>query len=497
MGQGMAEMGDARRRIAAHLRVTPQWLGYGTAVVLTSSALALTRQVPNVNSDPFYTLFTIAVAISTWIGGRRSGLLALLLSIASGAYLFTLAFQFKTLTHDIAQLVFFAGTAFLVMWLIAALQSTEQHLRDSEIRFRTLTEAVPQMLWSTDPSGNADYLSQQWLTYTGQTLQGGIGSGWQEVLHPEERDQIAAVWRHSVESGETYEVQVRLRRADGVFRWMLVRGIPMRDTDGKITKWFGTCTDMHEQRMAEERLRKAEKLAAAGRLASTMAHEINNPLEAVTNLLFLAKSDPALPEGSCREYLSRADQELARVTYLVRQALGWFRASTSAALVNVPQMINDLLAIYAGKIAAKDLHFERRLEGNIELRLAPEELRHVFANLLTNAIDASPMGGAIRLRAYERRDWTYAEGHGVCISVADEGPGIRPEDRSRLFEPFFTTKKDVGAGLGLWAAKAMIERWNGRIRFRSCVRPGRSGTVFSVFLPIVKMQARASSCSGS
>jgi PAS domain S-box-containing protein len=476
-------MENTKRSIAPQVS---KWLGYGLAIVLTTSALALTLQIPDVHRDPFYTLFTIAVAISAWIGGRRAGILALLISIASAVYLFMLRFHYWSAKHDVAQLVFFAGTAFLVMWLIAALQSTYQHLRESEARFRTLTEAVPQMLWSADASGGVDFLSQQWLSYTGQPIERGLGGGWQEVLHPEERDRVIAEWLHSVESGEAYEVQARLRRADGAFRWMLIRGIPLRDSGGKITKWFGACTDIHEQKIAEEALRKAEKLGAAGRLASTMAHEINNPLEAVTNLLFLAMSDPALPEGACRDYLTRADQELVRVTHMVRQALGWFHGSVSRTFVNVGQAIDSLLIIYSGKITSKNLRLDRQVESKVELKFAQEELRHVLANLLSNAIDASPSGGTIRLHAYERRDWAQENRRGVFISVADSGPGIRPEDRSNLFEPFFTTKKDVGSGLGLWAAKLIVERWKGRIRFRSSTRAGQSGTVFSVFLPITE-----------
>lgn len=473
------------------ISMTPAWIRYGTAVFSTGIALIFTLLVPQAPRDPFFTLFTVAIAISTWIGGARPGLLALFLSIVSAASFFYRGGFFWSSVHDMSQFMFFIGTALFVMWLINALQSSRKQLRNSENRIRTITEAVPQMLWSTDSNGNADYLSQQWLDYTGQTLNQAMGSGWQEVLHPEDQEQVKAAWRHSIDTSEIYEIECRLRRSDGVYRWMLARGLPLLDSQGNVTEWFGSCTDIQEQRIAEEGLRQAEKLAATGRLASTMAHELNNPLESVTNLLFLVRSDPALPDGACRDYLAHAEQELARVTHMVGLTLGFFGGNSSPTLVSVPEIVNDLLAIYAGRIVAKKLHIEPRFDENLELRAVRAELRQVFANLLTNAIDVSPMGGSIYLRVHRRRDWSHPERHGVRVSIADQGPGIKLEDRPKLFEPFFTTKKDVGTGLGLWASKRMIERLNGWIRFRSSNRPGRSGTVFSVYLPTVQVRAHA------
>jgi PAS domain S-box-containing protein len=463
------------------------------AVVSTIIALVLTLLVPHARRDPFFTLFTVAVAITTWIGGARPGLTALLFSVVCVTSLFELRASFWGSIHDVAQFLFFLATALFIIWLIDALQSSRQQLRNSEIRMRTLTEAVPQLLWSTDANGNVDYLSQQWLDYTGQTLEQATGSGWQDVLHPEERERVIAAWRYAVESATVYEVECRLRRADGAYRWMLSRGLPLRDRDGKVQEWFGTCTDIHDQITAEEGLRRAEKLAATGRLASTMAHEINNPLASVTNLLFLARTSPGLTDDVCRDYLARADKELARVTHMVGQVLGFFGESTSPTLVSIPETVNDLLTIYAGKITAKKLRIEQKLEDNLELRAVRGELRRVLANLLVNAIDVSPIGGIICLRAHGRRAWNAPECRGVSITVADQGAGIQVEDRSKLFEPFFTTKQDVGTGLALWASKRMIERWNGRIRFRSSTQPGRSGTVFSVFLPAPQARAQASS----
>jgi PAS domain S-box-containing protein len=355
-----------------------------------------------------------------------------------------------------------------------------------------VSAGIARRLWSTDALGNADYLSQQWLDYTGQTLSEAMGDGWQKVLHPEERDKVIATWRNSVASGGTYEIQCRLRRFDGTFRWMLARGVTQKDINGRSTKWFGTCTDIEEQKRAEEVLRRAEKLAAAGRLASTMAHEINNPLESITNLLYLAKSDPSLPDGSCRDYLVRADQEVARVTHMVRQTLGLFRGRPSAGEISPSVALNDVLEFYAGKIAAKALRIERDVIDQIELHAVQTELEQVFATLLANAIDASPMGGVVRVRIRKRRDWTDPERHGACISVSDQGPGIVSEHRLRIFEPFFTTKKDVGTGLALWAAQGIVQRWGGWIRFRSSSRPATSFTVFSVFVPAVQTRAQAS-----
>jgi PAS domain S-box-containing protein len=366
-----------------------------------------------------------------------------------------------------------------------------QELAKSEARFRTLAESIPQITWSTTADGAVDYISKSWCDFTGLTMEQSLGyEGWMSVLHPDDAGWVRDRWEHSISHGERYEVECRMRTADGSYRWILARGIPMFETDGRIQKWFGTCTDIHSQRLAEEALRDAEKLSAAGRLAMTAAHEINNPLASITNLVFLAKDALDHSPTECREYLNNADHELQRVTHMVSQTLGFYKDSSSPMLTDPVETAQEVLSVYQQKINAKRIDVKVEHETVQPIVLARGDLRQVIAHVLLNAIDASPLYGAIRLRICSGCDWKIPPYSGVRISVADQGCGIPIENRTRLFQPFFTTKKDVGTGLGLWTVKGILDRHRGAIRFKSSVRPGRSGTVFSMFFPAAEVQTQ-------
>jgi signal transduction histidine kinase len=240
--------------------------------------------------------------------------------------------------------------------------------------------------------------------------------------------------------------------------------------------------DISERKRAEDALRTSEKLAATGRLAATIAHEINNPLEAVTNLMFLAKNDPGLPPP-VRDHLDLADQELGRVSHIARQTLGFYRDSSSPVPIKLSEVMDGILQLYTRRIAYKNLQVERRYQTQAEVFGLIGEVRQVFSNLLVNAMDASSKNGRIIVHVAPWRDPKRPARRGVRVTVADQGSGIPAALRSRVFEPFFSTKRDVGTGLGLWVSRALVEKHEGQIRFRSSTTPGRTGTVFSVFLP--------------
>jgi PAS domain S-box-containing protein len=240
--------------------------------------------------------------------------------------------------------------------------------------------------------------------------------------------------------------------------------------------------DSSERKQTEEKLRLTEKLATAGRLAASMAHEINNPLEAVVNLVFLAANEPSLPE-EVRDHLLNADRELARVIHIARQTLGFYRDTSTPVLVQPGLVLDEILDLYGRKIEYKDLKVETRYDPLEPVQALMGDLRQVFSNLIVNAIDASPREGRLVVHVSAARDWATRAQIGVHISVADEGPGIPVSLRARIFEPFFSTKQDVGNGLGLWITKSLVEKSGGRIRFRSRPEAGVTGTVFSVFVP--------------
>ncbi len=243
-----------------------------------------------------------------------------------------------------------------------------------------------------------------------------------------------------------------------------------------------------QQKKMEMALHTSEKLASVGRLAATVAHEINNPLEAVTNFIYLAKLDPALPEN-VKGYLTHADNELGRVAHLVQQTLGFYRDNSAAARLAIVDVIQDVLITYERKIKHKELHIEKKIEPGLEIATLLGELRQILSNLVANAIDASKDGGKIVIGARASRHF-HTGRPGIRITIADTGVGMSREQKKKLFMPFFTTKKEVGTGLGLWITKDLLEKKGGHIRFRSSDQ-GKSGTVISIFLPLESPAAAA------
>lgn len=307
-------------------------------------------------------------------------------------------------------------------------------------------------------------------------------------IHPEDRERVGEVVQTAIASGQPYEVEFRAVWPDGSVHWLSARGALVHDAQGKPHKIIGIAMEVTERHQAERALRETEKLAAAGRLAATIAHEINNPLEAVTNLVFLAKSDRSLSPVT-REYLSNADVELRRVNHIVRQTLGFYRESSHPVWVKLGKIVEDLLSLYSKKINSKEIDITRKIDHDVAVFGFEGELRQVVANLIANAIDAAPPGGRIVVRLKPTRDRSGSQL--VRLLVADNGGGIVHEHRTRIFQPFFTTKKDVGTGLGLWVSKGIVEKHHGRIGVRSITADGKSGAIFCVELPVAAADAPA------
>lgn len=229
-------------------------------------------------------------------------------------------------------------------------------------------------------------------------------------------------------------------------------------------------------------LRDNQKLITIGRLAASIAHEINNPLEAVTNLLYLVGEEKDLP-ASARGYLELAQRELGRVGQISRQTLNFSRETTGPVRTSVHELMEEVLSLYNRRIAEKNLRVERQYDCPDEATVYPGEMRQVLSNLVTNAVEASSTRGRLRIRIRCARNWSDPGVKGLRISVADNGTGIDPAVQRRLGEPFFTTKGQRGTGLGLWVTRSIIQRYGGEIQLRSSTTPERHGTVFSIFLP--------------
>ena len=238
---------------------------------------------------------------------------------------------------------------------------------------------------------------------------------------------------------------------------------------------------MTERKLTEDALIKSEKLAAMGRLAGIIAHEINNPLEAISNAFYLLRRHPSLDEEA-QYCASLAEQELARVAHITKQTLSFYRESARPVSVRISDILDNVLELQSRCLKANGVVLETDYDDSATIHGFPVELKQVFLNLIGNAIQAMAHGGRLRVRVSE---WTEdsTRRRGVKISVCDTGSGIDPKDAKRIFEPFFTTKDIKGTGLGLWISRGIIQKYEGSIGFRSMRLAGGHATCFSVFIP--------------
>jgi signal transduction histidine kinase len=241
-------------------------------------------------------------------------------------------------------------------------------------------------------------------------------------------------------------------------------------------------TKQHELDRTAIMLRENQKLITIGRLAASIAHEINNPLESITNLLYLLGEEKDL-SPTVSGYLDLARRELDRVAQISRQTLRFSRETTGPVRVRIDELLEEVLSLYNRRIMEKSLSVERQFDSVDEALVYPGEMRQVLSNLVTNAVEASSPHGRLRLRIRSTRSWADPGVRGLRVSVGDNGTGIPPEVQHRLGEPFFTTKGQRGTGLGLWVTRSIVQRYGGEIQLRSSVAPERHGTVFSIFLP--------------
>ena len=356
-----------------------------------------------------------------------------------------------------------------------------EELRESEAQFRSLANSIPQLAWMAHPDGSVFWFNQRWYDYTGATLEETKGSGWQTLVAPDHVARVVEGINRSWSSGDPWEDTFPLRNQDNNFRWFLSRALPIRDATGHVVRWFGTNTDITERKLAEDALVRSERLAAMGRLAGIIAHEINNPLEAISNAFYLLRDHASLDEEA-RYYAQLATQELSRVAHITKQTLSFYRESQQAVAVCLSEILDNVLELQARRLKLNGITVDKRYKTTGVIQGFPVELKQVFLNIIGNAVQAMPNGGQLRLRLFPSQDRSTGR-RGIRVSIYDTGVGIRAEDAKRLFEPFFSTKEAKGTGLGLWISKGIIQKYEGTIRFRSMQLGDRHRTCFSVFLP--------------
>jgi PAS domain S-box-containing protein len=307
----------------------------------------------------------------------------------------------------------------------------------------------------------------------------GRYESWMESIVPEDRQQVHQSIANAMASNSEYEVQYRVYMADKTLHWLEARGRIIVIGDLPV-RMLGVAMDVTSRKAAEQTLRQSEKIAATGRLAASIAHEINNPLASVMNALYILRTNSKVPE-SALVYVKTAEEELARVVHITKQTLGFYREISSPVMSSVPQLFEEVLAAYDARIEQGQIAVHRDFDEVGPLAAFPSELRQVFSNLILNAIEAISGPGNIYIRVRYGHDGQEREG--IRVIVADDGCGISAENMPQIFEPFFTTKDSKGTGLGLWVSQGIVQKHQGSLRVRSRTDEARHGTCCSVFLP--------------
>jgi PAS domain S-box-containing protein len=352
-------------------------------------------------------------------------------------------------------------------------------------QWQALSDSAGEGIWGVDLKGNCTFVNRRAVNAFGFASEEMMGNNMHEMVHhhypdgrvfPYEECTVAEVLR----SNQASDLQVdTMFRKDGRTFVAEVLTQPLL-VEGRV---IGATVTFHEVTLLErqhEALRKLEKLAAVGQLASSIAHEINNPLESITNLLYLIRQSDSM--GDVQQYARIAQDELTRVTEITLQTLRFHRQNSKPVELDLAEMLRALMTLYAGRVLVRHIGTEMKLLESPRVMALEGEIRQVVNNLLRNALDAMSKGGCLMIRLHPQQDWRSGC-HGVRVTVADTGEGISPEIANRLFEPFQTTKELAGTGLGLWVSKGIVEKHGGAIRTKTRTGAGH-GTVFTVWLPV-------------
>jgi PAS domain S-box-containing protein len=387
----------------------------------------------------------------------------------------------------LASLLATIGLVLLAYYILREMSLREQHareIREREEWFRITLMSIGDAVIVSDERGKVTFLNPVAETLTGTVLSRARGRDISDVF-PIFNEFTGAAAQNPVgmvmSEGRVVPLanHTVLRHANGNLIPIEDSAAPIRDDRGRLIGVVLVFRDVTNERKSQEVMRRTEKLSAAARLSATVAHEINNPLEAVGNLIYIAKASPnASPDVI--KHLELAEQELERVAHITRQTLGFYRESNEPEQIDIPALIDSVLRLYSNKLTAKNIRVEREFASVPSLFGIPGELKQVISNLVSNAVDAVETNGKIwfRLRGLDDQN-----GGRIQVVIEDDGPGIPDENLERIFEPFFTTKRDVGTGLGLWVSKEIVERHGGTITVASHNGSDRAGASFIIDLP--------------
>jgi PAS domain S-box-containing protein len=459
------------------------------AVVLPAVAAFVTYSYPPLHTLPFALHYMAMVVVAT-LGGLAPAMLSVFLSTATTFYLLP---EPHNTSHAVVVMalrpIVLVASAVVITLLTrgqrraaTALEVAHADLHEQALALMESQQASKCAAWTYEVGDRT-----RW--YPGGCEVFGIPLAELEampspipLIWADDQPTVTAAVKKMVEERGALRVEYRVLFPNGELHWCEARGNPI---EGQPRLWRGFTFDITERKLAEAALVRSEKLAAMGRLASTIAHEINNPLEAVTNLLYLARADRSLSPATV-EYLAVADRELARVAEIARLALGFVRTSAQPRDIEIAGVMEDVLALYRHRFEMKNVQIERRYDLRAVVRIAPQELRQIVTNLISNALDASPPGSRVTVLIFHERDGLGR--YRAVLRVDDNGTGIPPAHLHRIFEPFFTTKEETGTGVGLWITRDFVEKNGGSITVESGALPGGVRTSFRVEFPASPLQ---------
>lgn len=356
-------------------------------------------------------------------------------------------------------------------------------LRDRDAALQIALQASGMGLWTWDVQRGLLQWSDELYRLIGYSP-GEIEATndvWFNAIHPDDVAEVRKDMEHVLAAGEKFHKQYRVVLPDGTIRWLEGQGRCQRDSSGRASWLMGVVTDVTQRKLAEAAMLRAEKLAVAGRLAASVAHEINNPLEAVTNLLYLITMSPTADDA--QTHAKMALDELMRVSMITQSTLKFHRQQGAPKITMLSEVVEEVVAMFRPRLNKTGIKVEVRAVDEVAIACMPGEAQQIFTNLVSNAIEAMTGPGRIVVRLRRSRDWRNRTVQGMRVTIGDSGVGMDRNTMQRIFEPFFTTKPETGTGLGMWVVTQLVDRHQGSIRAWSRQGARVSGTVFSVFLP--------------
>ncbi len=460
-------------------------------------AFLCTLTLQHVFIYPFLFLFLGAVMGSAWFGGFTAGLLALAFSTLLVDFFFIPPFYSMTIAErSQSYVVAFVLCSIAVSWVSSARKRSENAIRsardqlevkvqertaellqsnleiqESERRLRMLTEAIPQQMWSAGAGGEIEYCNQHLLDYLGGHIEGLRGEPFFSIFHPADERLFRQTCKNAMETGNGFETEARVRGADAVYRWFLIRSVPQRSTEGKIARWYGVHIDIEQQHraqqglvMAHDEFSRLSRALTMGEMAASIAHELNQPLTAVVTHAYACREWLRSEPANLQKAAATADkivQESTRAGAVVARVRAMFRKNAQVReACDLNRLIEDLVRLLRDEAIRRNVAIELDLAQDLPLaELDPVQIQQVLLNLAMNGLDAMTSAGEPRQLTIRSERRSEDE---IGIAVEDYGVGLTPEAAARMFEPFFTTKP-LGMGMGLAICRSIVEAHDGRI----------------------------------